>query len=191
MMFNHFLHSEWSEKLTVKEWNVYVRLLMHIHDWPIGHGRVGNRWNYLTGILRMRNKNITVVRILKKLHEAGKVIWENYEEFASRIPLELRERLGIGPDIGVSEQGTIRKWKVGKGGVIRDRVVLFAPQVIEIHKELMREFRRKRKAFRRGLEPCPYHHECQFLRTIGEKDYCSDGSLARRRLEKASRPEVP
>jgi hypothetical protein len=186
MMFNHFLQSEWSEKLTVKEWNVYVRLLMHIHDWP-DHARIRNSWNFLTAILGMRNKNITVFRILKKFHEAQKVIWENYEEFTSRVPLELRDRLGIDPDIGVSEQGTIPKWKVCKGGVIRDRVVLFAPQVIEIHEALMREFRRKRKAFQRGSQPCPYHDECQFLRTVGEKDYCSDGSVARWRLEKTLR----
>lgn len=178
MLFQEFLHDYRLDELTDKEWRVYWKIIMHIHD-RSADGRVPHTWHLLSAILGVRNRNITLFRILQRLHRDQKVIWENYEEFASRIPLELRDRLGIDPDIGVSEQGTIPVWKVCKGGGIRDKVVLFAPQVIELHKAFGRQFRKKRKPLQPGFEPCPYHDECQLLRMVRGKDYCSDGTVAR------------
>jgi hypothetical protein len=130
----------------------------------------------------MHNRNMTLFKILKKFHDAGKIVWENYEEFASRIPEELRDRLEVAPEIDLRERGTIPKWKMSKGGVIWDKVTLFSPQVVEM---LKWQFRRIREKFRGPFAPCPYYPECQFRRSIGECDRCSDPSLAEQKLREA------
>lgn len=183
-MFWQFADDEWLRKQKDREWRAYVQTTMQIYDVSLD-GKVTFSWHHLSCLLGLRNKNMTLFRILKKFHDEKKLVWENYEEFASRIPAEVRDRLEIGPQIGVSERGTIPKWKMSKGGVIREKVRVFSPQVIELRNVFRRRFRRKRKPFQHGLEPCPYHAECQFLRAVGEKDYCADGSLRMYSLREA------
>lgn len=180
-MFWQFTNDEWLKKLNDKEWRVYWQVIMLIHDRSDG-GRITHSWHTLAYLLGLKRKNTTVFRILKKFHEAGKIVWENHEEFASRIPEELRDTLEIDPEVGVSEQGTIPKWKMSKGGLIRDKVSLFSPQVVEMLKQEMSRIRGK---FYSPYKPCCYYPECKFRRSIGECDRCSDPSLAERRLREA------
>jgi len=185
-MFWQFTNDEWLEKLKDREWRVYWKLIMLIHDRSVD-GRITHSWRALAYLLGLKRKNTTLFRILKKFHEAGKIVWENYEEFASRIPEELRDRLGIDPEIGVSEQGIIPKWKMSKGGLIWDKVTLFSPQVAGMLKKEMSTMRGK---FYSPYKPCCYYPECQFRRSIGECDRCSDPEVARRRLEEVLRGSV-
>jgi len=54
--------------------------------------------------------------------------------------------------------------------------------------EMLREERgRIREKLRDPLNPCRYYPECKFKRSIGEDDYCSDGSLVRQRPEEVLR----
>jgi len=177
-MFWQFYHDEWLEKLTDREWRVYWQLIMLIHD-RSDDGRITHSWHILSYLLGLKRKNTTLFRILKKFHEAGKIVWENYEEFASRIPQELRNRLEVGPEIDVCERGIIPKWKMSKGGLIWDKVTLFSPQVVEMLKD---ELGRIRGKFYSPYKPCCYYPECRFRRSIGEHDRCSDPVLAERRL---------
>jgi hypothetical protein len=156
---------------------------MLLHDYT-DDGRATFTWHILSSLVGLRNKNITMFRILRRLRDGEKIIWENYQQFAERIPEELRDRLGIGPEVAVSERGTIPKWKMSKGGVIWDKVALFSPQVVEM---LKREFRRITEKFRSPFVPCRYYPECKFRRSIGECDRCSDRSVAERRLREALR----
>ena len=190
MAYGDFFYGVRLEGLSDTEWRVWWRIILLI-DSESNDGRVRFTWNRLSGLLGLRNKNITLFRMLKKFHDEKKLVWENYQEFAERIPGELRDRLGIGPEVGVRDRGVIPKSRLTKGGVIWDKVTLFSPQVVEMHKARWRRFGRKRKTFEPGFEPCPYHDECQFLRTVGEQDYCSDGSLAIHRLREALRSEDP
>lgn len=182
-MFWQFYHDEWLEGLTDKEWRVYWQLIMLIHD-RSDDGRITHSWHTLAYLLGLKRKNTTLFRILKKFHDEEKIIWEDYEEFASRIPEELRDKLRIDPEVGVSEHGTIPKWKMGKGGGIYDKVTLFSPQVVEM---LKHELGRIRGKFYSPYKPCCHYPECQFRRSIGEPDRCSDPEVAERRLREALR----
>lgn len=180
-MYWELLGDPWLESLKDIEWRVYWQLVMLMFDRSEG-GRVTHSWHILSCLLGMHNRNMTLFKILKKFHDAGKIVWENYEEFASRIPEELRNRLEVAPEIGVCERGTIPKWKMSKGGLIWDKVSLFSPQVVEM---LKRQFREIRQKFRSPFKPCCYYQECQFRRSIGEDDRCSDPEVAIQRLRDA------
>ena len=91
-MFYEFYHDEWLEELTDKEWRVYWQLIMLIHDRSVD-GKITHSWHTLAYLLGLKRKNTTLFRILKKFHEAGKIVWENYEEFASRIPGHAHNRI--------------------------------------------------------------------------------------------------
>lgn len=182
-MFWQFYHDEWLEKLKDKEWRVYWQLIMLIHDRSVD-GRVTFSWHTLAYLIGLKRKNTILFRILKKFHEAGKIVWENYEEFASRTPQELRSKLGVKPDVGVSGLGVFSKWRLSKGGGIYVKVTLFSPQVLEMLKE---ELGRIRGKFYSPFKPCCYYPECKFRRSIGECDRCSDPEVARRKLEEALR----
>jgi len=180
-MFYQFYHDKWLEKLKDKEWRVYWQLIMLIHDRSVD-GRITHSWHVLSYLLGLDRKNMTLFRILKKFHDEEKIIWENYEEFASRIPQELRSKLGVKPEVGVSGLGMFSKWKLNKGGGIYDKVTLFSPQVVEM---LKHELGRIRGKFYSPYKPCCYYSECKFRRSIGEPNRCSDRSLAERRLREA------
>ena len=182
-MLWRFYHDEWLEELTDKEWRVYWQLVMLIHDRSVD-GKITHSWHTLAYLLGFGRKNTTLFRILKKFHDERKIIWENYEEFAERIPEELRDKLGVKPEVGVSRLGVISKWKLTKGGGIYDKITLFSPQVVEMLKE---ELSRIRGKFYSPYKPCCYYPECKFRRSIGQDDRCSDPSLAERRLREALR----
>jgi len=77
-MFWQFYHDEWLEKLKDKEWRAYWKLIMLIHD-RSDDGKITHSWHTLAYLLALKRKNTTLFRILKKFHEAGKIVWENYE----------------------------------------------------------------------------------------------------------------
>jgi len=180
-MYRELFGDPWLETLTDKEWRVYWQLLVLVLD-RSENGRVTHSWHILSCLLGMRNKNMTLFRILKRFHEDEKVIWENYTEFAERIPVDFRCKLGINPEIGVSKRGTIPKWKVCKGGRIYDHITLFSPQAVATLREEMSEIRHKLGS---PFSPCRYYAECKLRRSVGECDRCSDPSLAEQTLRDA------
>jgi len=173
---SQFMHDPRLSKLKRRgeEWPAYWRLLILIHDGS-DDGRVTYNWHKLTHSLGFGRRNATLFRILKKFHEKGIIVWENYREFAERIPVEARERLGVGPEVGVSDRGTMAKGKMRYGRLIYDQVTLFAPQVVEV---LKYELDRISQRFRNDFKPCCHLAECQFWRSIGKLDRCSDPALS-------------
>jgi len=144
---------------------VYWQIIMLLHDYS-DDGRATFTWHILSSLVGLRNKNITMFRILRRLHDGEKIIWEDYNGFAERVPEELRSRLGIGPGLGVRERGTIPKWKMSKGGVIWDKLTLFSPQVAEMHKAYRSRFYGRISIPDGDLTRCPYYSACQFMRLV-------------------------
>jgi len=170
-----FIRDRWLRALPHRDWRVYWQIIMLLHDYS-DDGRATFTWHILSSLVGLRNKNITMFRILRRLHDGEKIIWEDYNEFAERIPEELRDRLGIDPEVGVSERGTIPKWKMSKGGVIWDKVTLFSPQVAEMYKAYRSRFYRRIYIPGGDLTRCPYYSVCQFMWSIRGNDSCPDGS---------------
>jgi len=138
------LLDDWLSSLTDEEYATYWKInkLIHLNT---SDGSAEFTWDSFAALIGKGKQNERVLKLLEKFRQDQRILWVNREEFIRKnVPVEVQEKLGIRPCLGVSTEPksnySVNQWS--KGGKILEKIVCFSPKLLKYYDSSV--YRKKR-----------------------------------------------